>query len=327
MKIARLLSSRTFRFLAVGVTFLLLADAAAAYQVGVREKRPPSFRRGGRFVEAGPGPAGVDAPGDTTTTTAAVAASDFGTAASSTSATTGRRSSSTATRGPTTTATAALAAAGSPVPGNGPPATGTYTWATSGTESVSGFGSRSFPPTMTMVAHRDPGLAPDETVLDTTYSSNHTEREILGIQNDGIYFDYEAGQVRFGPMAQSNQGDYKPPMLQVPFPLAAGVVRTGTTQVLASDGSVERTEHWTVRVIDQETIEIAGRPVLTWKVTVDRQGQGSNQSVTRSRTLWFYPPGHLWVKYTEQMHGEQNYGITFTYDENVTATLESFVAG
>ncbi|MBV8979628.1 MAG: hypothetical protein JO086_01890 [Acidimicrobiia bacterium] len=130
--------------------------------------------------------------------------------------------------------------------------------------------------------------------------------------------------MRFGPSAQTNQGDYRPPMLQVPFPLSGGVVRSGTTQVIASDGSTERTESWTVTVVGQETIQIAGAPVATWKITVDRHGSGGNQKVDRSRTLWYDPSHKLWVKYTEKMHGQQNYGITFTYDENLTATLASF---
>ena len=53
MRFVRLLSSRQTRFLAVVVAALLVADAAAAYQVGVRAKRPPSFRRGGSFLAAG----------------------------------------------------------------------------------------------------------------------------------------------------------------------------------------------------------------------------------------------------------------------------------
>jgi hypothetical protein len=314
------------RFLAVAVAGLLVCNAAAAYQVGVRAKRPPSFRKGGRFLQAlGGQPEQAVAQGDgtTTTTTASAAAPDS-------SSTTGGRT--TTTRARTATANAALSGSSVPVTGAAPPpstmpAPGTYTWSVSGTESASGFGSRDFPPTMTMVAHRDPGLKPEEIVLDSTYSSSHSEREIVGFEGDGVYFDFEGGQVRFGPSAQTNQGDYRPPMLQVPLPLSAGVTRTGTTQVLASDGSVQRSENWTVKVVDLETIQAGGTSVPTWKITVDRHGSGGNQSVDRSRVLWYDPARHLWVKYTEKMHGQQNYGITFTYDENVTATLQAFTAG
>ena len=326
VRFVRLLSSRQLRFLSLAVAALLVSDAAAAYQVGVRAKRPPAFRKGGRFLEAlGDQPGVPSAPGNTTTTSTAVAPATDSTSASSAQTPT--------TRPRTASADASLSSASRPTGGGsnasskGPlPATGTYTWAASGTESASGFGSRDFPPTMTMVAHKDAGLRPEEIVLDSTYSSNHSEREILGVESDGIYFDFEAGQVRFGPSAQTNQGDYRPPMLQVPFPLAAGVVRTGTSKALASDGSTQRTENWTVKVIDQEMIQAAGVSVLTWKITIDRHGSGSNQQVDRSRVLWYYPARHLWVKYTEKMHGQQNYGITFTYDENLTATLHSFTA-
>jgi hypothetical protein len=323
VRYVRLLSSRRTRFLAVAIAGLLVFDAAATYQVGVRAKRPPSFRKGGRFLEAAGGQpdAPLAAAGATTTTSTP--------AVESSSPAAGR----TTTTGPKrATADAALAGSSSPAVGSGGgsgtgstlPATGTYTWNVSGTETASGFGSRSFPPTMTMVAHRDPGLKPEELVLDSTYSSNHTEREIVAVQTSGIYFDFEGGQVRFGPSAQTNQGDYKPPLLQVPFPLATGITRSGTTQVLASDGSVERTENWTVKVIGQEIIQAAGTSIPTWKITVERHGSGGNQSVDRSRVLWYDPARHLWVKYTEKMHGQQSYGITFTYDEDVTATLSSF---
>jgi hypothetical protein len=319
------MSSPGVRFLAVAVAALLVCDAAAAYQVGIRAQRPPSFRRGGRFLEASGDQATAQvSPADVTTTTSVL------TAAAAPPSTSGGRTSTprsaaadpSAVRSPTAGASSGVGAAAAVLP-----ATGSYTWAVSGTESASGFGSRDFPPTMTMVAHRDQGLKPEEIVLDSTYSSNHSEREIVGYEANGIFFDFEGGQVRFGPSAQTNQGDYRPPMLQVPLPLAAGVVRTGTTQVLASDGSTERTENWTVRILGQETIQVGGVSVPTWKITVDRHGSGGNQKVDRSRVLWFDPGRHLWVKYTEKMHGQQSYGITFTYDEDVTATLQSFAAG
>jgi len=318
-----LLSSRQLRFLAVTVVALLACDAAAAYQVGVRARRPPSFRRGGRFLEAaGAQPEVAAVPGDSTTTMSVPATSSDPTAGPGRTTTTRARVAGVAAPAP-----GAPSPASRGIPGAGGLASGTYTWNVSGTEAASGFGSRPFPDTMTMVAHRDPGLKPEEVVLDSTYSSNHSEREIVAVESDGIFFDFEGGQVRFGPSAQTNQGDYQPPMLQVPFPLAPGVVRTGTTKAVASDGSTQRTEDWTVKVIDQETIQAAGSSVLTWKITIDRHGSGSNQQVDRSRVLWYDPARHLWVKYIEKMHGQQSYGITFTYDENLTATLRSFAAG
>src|SRR3954454_2687335 len=81
VRFVRLLSSRQLRFLAVSVVALLVCDAAAAYQVGVRVKRPPSFRRGGRFLEAaGAQPEAAVVPSDSTTTTSAPATTSNATA-------------------------------------------------------------------------------------------------------------------------------------------------------------------------------------------------------------------------------------------------------
>jgi hypothetical protein len=179
---------------------------------------------------------------------------------------------------------------------------------------------------MTMVAHSGNGLGPSQLVLDLTYSVDHTEREILDRIAPGLAFDFEGGQVRFGGVAQTNQGDYRPPMVQVPTRLAPGQTVAGTSQVIASDGSTERTEDWTVHVVDQETVTAVGQAVPTWKVTIDRSSRpGSSQKITRSRTYWYDPARALWVKYTEREHGEQPYGpFTFTYDDDVTATMSSF---
>ena len=323
------MSSRQ-RVVAVTAALLLVLDAGAAYQVGVRAKRPPSVARGGRFLTTGQTAEPVAAPAEVPPNAAPAVTDGAVTTTASTPSTT-RQAATTAPRAASSVpapVTAAGATTAPPPPASVRlPASGTYLWDVAGTEAASGFGSRDFPSTMTMVAHRDGSVAAPEVVLDTNYSSNHTERTIVGVQSDGMYFDFEGGQVRFGPSAQTNQGDYRPPMLQVPFPLAGGRVRSGTTQVLASDGSVERTESWTVTVIGQEIIQAGGTPVSTWKITIDRHGSGGNQQVDRSRVLWYDPARRLWVKYTEKMHGQQSYGITFTYDEDLTATLESFAAG
>src|SRR5207248_6285621 len=135
---------------------------------------------------------------------------------------------------------------------------GAYTYQVHGTEAATGFGSRSFPPTATLVAHRDTGTPADQVVLDLTYSSDHTERAIAAADGTGLGFVYEAGQVRFGPMAQTNEGDYRPAMVQVPFPLAAGTSRTGHSQVVDSNGGIQRTEAWTAAITGQATLTIAG---------------------------------------------------------------------
>jgi hypothetical protein len=298
---------------------LAVLQGGVVYQLDVRSHRPPTFLRGGGFNEAtgpGAGPVGATpatpAPTIAPTTAAGIAAG-----------------------GAPTSVLGGAAHAGPPrpaLPGPGTPAAaavprlGTYTWTVSGTETATGFGSRSFPNQMTMVAHSGNGLGPGQVVLDLTYSSDHTEREILDRVASGLAFDFEGGQVTFGGVAQNNQGDYRPPMVQVPTQLVPGQTVSGSSQVIASDGSTERTEDWTVHVVDQETVTAAGQAVPTWKVTIDRTSRpGSSQKITRSRTYWYDPARALWVRYTEREHGEQPYGpFTFTYDDNVTATLSSF---
>ncbi|HEX6393778.1 MAG TPA: hypothetical protein VFZ97_10065 [Acidimicrobiales bacterium] len=195
----------------------------------------------------------------------------------------------------------------------------------SGSETATGFGSRNFPPQMTMVAHSGTS-DPREVVLDLTYSSDHQEREILGCRDSGVFFDFEGGQVRFGPVAQSNEGDYRPPLLQVPLPLAAGRSYSGTSAVIASDGSTERTEAWNVTVDGPVTLNIAGRNTPTWQITTERHSlPGSSQTDNRTETYWFDPSRHFWVKFSEKQHGQQTVaGFTITYDNQLVATLASF---
>src|SRR5436305_8481328 len=130
VRFVRLLSSRQLRFLAVTVVALLVCDAAAAYQVGVRATRPPSFRRGGRFLEAaGAKPEAAVVPGDSPTTTSAPATTSDPPAPPDRTATTRARAA-----GVTATAPGAPAPARAGAPGAAGPASGTYTWDVSGTE-------------------------------------------------------------------------------------------------------------------------------------------------------------------------------------------------
>jgi len=300
---------------------LAVLQGGVAYQLAVRSHRPPTFLRGGRFDQSAPVGPGAGPVGATPAAPAPAVAPTTITAGPGTGGTSNNALPSGrgvgAGPGPRSGAIGAAATV---------PRLGTYTWAVSGTETATGFGSRSFPNQMTMVAHGDNGLGPSQVVLDVTYSGDHTEREILDRTASGLAFDFEGGQVTFGGVSQNNQGDYRPPMVQVPGQLAPGQTVTGTSQVIASDGSTERTEDWTVHVLDQETLTVAGKTVPTWKVTIDRVSRpGSSQKITRSRTYWYDPTRALWVKYTEREHGEQPYGpFTFTYDDDLTATLSSF---
>jgi hypothetical protein len=235
-----------------------------------------------------------------------------------------------AASGPAPTAAPTPPATPAPPPGQagapGKPAVGTYTWAVDGTEGASFVGTRRFPDRMTMVVHSGPGVQPDQLVFDLTYSDKHAEREIVGFRHDGIYFDFEGGSVTFGPRTETSQADYEPPILEIPWPLQAGVTRTGVSKAKNGDGSISRTEDWTTSVVGQEPVAVGGVTINAWKVQVDRKFRpGGSDQGTRSRTMWFDPARNMWVKFTEVFHGERHeIGFSFTYDSNVTAVLSSF---
>lgn len=320
---------------------VLASGSLLTYQLLNRD--PPSFRRGGMFA-TGAFPASGE-----TTTTSAPAASDTAststsapavtatTAAAATTTTAGGKATTTtgppvpasATESTVTTAptaaTAPPAQPGTPA-GKRAPALGTYTYAVAGDERVTGLGSRKFPERMTTVVHAGAGLAADQLVFDLRYSDQHEEREIVGFRDDGIYFDFEGGSVTFGPRTETNEGDYEPPMLQVPRRLEAGLTRSGTMQVKRADGSVSRTEDWTVKVVGKETLTVAGAAVETWKVETDRKSKpGSSEVNNRQRTYWYDPASAVWVRFTDVLHGSRTQGpFTFTYDSSLTADLLSF---
>lgn len=346
--------------LIAGIAALVVtAGALLVYQMA---NRGASFRRGGEFAtgepardgptrgsvpsDASPGPGDTGAPalpGDGTA--APPPPGSPGTTDPPTSGTTAGHPvaspASTTTSGPPAPPTAGAAAQPEasppgPAPTPGPvqpepagprlPALGTYTYAVDGEEEVTLIGTRRFPERMTTVAHGAPGLAPDQVVLDLTYSDQHEEREIVGYRADGVYFDFEGGSVTFGPRSETSQADYHPPMLQIPQPLEAGVTRTGTSEAKREDGSVVRTEDWKVTVLGKETVSAAGGTVEAWKVQVDRRSRpGSSESVVRQRVYWYDPARSIWVRFTENVHGERKTGgFTFTYDAHLTATLMSF---
>ncbi|MEA3020243.1 MAG: hypothetical protein QOI47_1767, partial [Actinomycetota bacterium] len=241
-------SRRTFRRpVGFAAAVVLVLDALAAFQLGVRAHEPPSFHRGGAFAVRSASlpndhplpytPAGLDA------------------AASSAIATT----VPAAAAGPEAVTRAASSAEVSP-PSTTTPVSGTYTYAVDGTESATAFGSRRLPATMTMTVAPEPGGPAVDRVLDLRFSDQHEEREIAAFQTSGVSFVYEAGSVTFGPYTQTSEASYRPPMLQVPLPLAQGAVTRGTSD------ATSRVEDWTVTVGDREKVG----DIDTWVVTIHR---------------------------------------------------------
>jgi len=274
--------------------------------LATRGTSAPVFSRGGVFVD----PA-VTTPSPSASATIATAARPV--------------SRGDTVRGVQTSAAARPHATSAPHVASTRLALGTYNFAVAGWESVTGFGRRDFPPTMTLRAQHSSDTKPDEAVFDLTYSSQHEEREVVAYHPDSVALTYEAGSVTFGPYTQTSEASYDPAMTQIPLPLAVGAKRSGTAKAVAPNGSVTRTEDWTVRVLRKERIEIAGASIPTYVVQVHRQTRaGSSEQVTRDRTYWYDPGRSLWVKWHETMHAERNYGIHFTYDDDYTATLTSY---
>lgn len=301
-----------------------LLDGLALFQVA-RADRAPSFRRGGQFVSSGlpanrPVPYGA-MPGETTTSTIADAVVAGTSVTKITPSTAAPRA---ARNGPTAPAPTLPA----PTPSSPLPAAGTYTYGVSGTESAPGFGSRNFPSTMTLTAHKATGLAADELVFDMVFSNQHEEREIVAWRGDSVAFTFEGGSVTFGSTTQTSEADYEPAMTQIPLPLAAGVTRSGFSNAKDSSGQTTRTEDWKVKVEGQDTVVIAGTPTPTWVVTVERQSRpGSADQVTRNRRYWYDAARKIWVRWAEDFTGaRQMFGFTFTYEAHYTATLQSFHA-
>jgi hypothetical protein len=309
------------RLISVAAVVVLAGGAAAAYQIG--RPKHPSFRRGGAF-------AATQRSGLAPTTAAGTAVPDVADTATLPSASAAAASTAASAPRPAAapTSTTTLAPGGAPPAAATPLALGTYTYAVTGNESVTGFGSRSYPPALTAVAHGDPSLPPDEVAWDLAFSPQHSERDVLAYAPGGVAFAFEAGAITFGPATQTSQADYVPPMVQVPLPLRVGDVRSGTTQARGQNGSVSRVEDWTVKVTGQETLVIDGSKVPTWVVTLERHTRpGSTDQATRSRTYWYDPARRIWVKWRERMHGQRKtLGFTFTYDTSYEATLTGFTA-
>ena len=186
------------------------------------------------------------------------------------------------------------------------PTFATYVYHVDGWEQATAFGRRSYPSEMQMTVHRpesqssgEPSLKPDEIDYDLNFSTNHEEREVVAYRSNGILFTYEAGTITFGPgFTRSSEATYEPAMLQVPVPLKDGAKITGTSEARnPSDGSLVRTEDWSVQVLRQEVLTVLGKPTRTWVVRIDRQSRpGTTEQDTRSRTYWFDAARGIWVR-------------------------------
>ena len=294
---------------------VLVGGLAAAYQLGVRAHRDPSFDQGGAFLSAEdfttPGVDGAPFPyGDATATTVA-------SASGSVPPTTIASSSPMTTQAPTTTAVDLTTPHLAP--------TGTYTYAVSGTEGATALGSRSYPATASLVVHGDPGIRKDELVHDLRLSDQHEEREIVRYSPTGIAFSFEGGAITFGPGTQTSQANYSPLMVQIPFPLQVGATASGASAA-KDGGKVARTEDWTAKVVGQEILDVLGQQRTTWVVDLQRQTKpGGAEQVNRFRRYWYDPVLGTWVKWTERFHASRDMLVDFTYDTTYTATLTGFV--
>lgn len=291
---------------ALVLALCLVAGVTVAVKVVAGSHRAPTFSRGGTFASQAPAELQPEASPE------------------------GASPSPTATAPRPTGAPIAIRPPLTPRPQPGVddaasvPAVGTYVYAVQGTEEATGFGSRSFPPEMTMVAKHDAG-ADRRFVFDLTYSSEHEERQIVSYAADGVALTFEAGSVTFG-VTQTSEANYDPPMLQVPLPLSEGERRSGTTTARApGSAEVSRVVDWTVSVGARETIDVLGAPTHVWVVKIERTSRpGTPEQEKRSRTYWYDPSRSLWVKWHETLEASKAFGPgRFTYRDQYTATLKS----
>jgi hypothetical protein len=318
---------RFARTAAVLAALVLVAGLASAYQVGVRARRAPSFTVGGTFADPADFPyPGVDGRGYPYGNAQDAAAGSAAEAPATTLAT-----ALTATAPPAARPAAAAdeapgsaTAAGTTAPH--PPALGTYTYAVSGTEGATGFGSRSYPGRATVVVHGGPGARADELVHDLRLSEQHEEREVVRYGPTGIAFSFEGGAITFGPGTQTSQATYDPLMVQIPFPLRAGASASAASAARNGD-KVDRTEQWTATVVGQEVLDVLGAKHMTWVVDLQRNTEpGGREVVDRFRRYWYDPVLGTWVKWTERFHASRDMLVDFTYDTTYTATLVGFAS-
>jgi hypothetical protein len=302
--------TRGMRRAGVLATLIVLVASALLFQNNIRAARPPEFTRGGPFPSQQP------SLGRIKLNAAPTATPGIGTFHSSAVLTAPSREEFAKPLAPGAFAF---------------PTFGTYVYKVSGWEETTAFGRRDYPPEMQMTIHRpksqsgEPELKPNEVDFDLSFSTDHEEREVVAYGEDGIAFTYEAGTITFGPgFTRSSEAAYEPPMTQIPAPLREGTRVNGTSDARSPDGTLSRTEDWTIQVLGQEILDVLGKKTVTWVVRVDRQSRpGTAEQNKRTRTYWFDPNQRIWVKWTESMQASQEFGPgAFSYQTEFTATLD-----
>lgn len=302
---------RGMRRAGVFAALIVLAASTLLYQNNVRATRPPDFARGGPFASQQPTLGRINLQGAPTPTPG------IGTLHSSAVLTAPEHD-----RFERPIAPGAFAF----------PQFGTYVYKVAGWEEATAFGRRDYPPEMQMTVHRpkspqsgEPELKDNEVDFDLSFSSDHEERELVAYRADGIAFTYEAGTITFGPgFTRSSEATYDPPMTQIPAPLREGAKVSGTSDARDPDGTLTRTEDWTVQVLGQEIMTVLGRKTVTWVMRVERESRpGTAEQDKRTRTYWFDPGRRIWVKWTESLRASQDFGPgAFGYQTEYTATLD-----
>lgn len=210
------------------------------------------------------------------------------------------------------------------------PTFGTYVYSMEGGEAATAFGSREYPPEMTMTVQRpntfddEQRLEDDELVFDLFFHEEHEEREIVSFSEDGIAFTYESSSVTFGPVTQATAVDFDPPIIQIPPAPKPKAEASGTSRAISEEGEERWVEDWSVKVEGAEEVQALGESIPTWKVVLERASRpGSADQMAKKRIYWFDPSRSIWVKWEESTRSTGDFGPgSFTYRTDFIATLD-----
>jgi hypothetical protein len=223
------------------------------------------------------------------------------------------------TRPSKTAATSAIAAAAvsATTAGSVTPVFGTYAYDVTGTEALTGFGSRTLPSTMTLTIKR--GAAAGDMAVDLSLGANHTEHEVVAAGAELIALRASTITAVFGPVTRNVAATYDVPVGRAVLPLAAASSRTGASVAHDAAGTTLRTEDWKVTDVASQTMTVGGAATTVWEVTLSRTSRaGASEPLKETRRAWFDPARGIWVKWETHLHDER--GVS-SYELDYTATL------